>query len=648
MRKRFFFLILLVFQAFPVIVPADSAAGMHRQSAFIFARRKMWNEAILHAREAHDALLVKYFTWEYLKDPGSDASFDSINRFIEENPGWPDMAALEKRAEIALMANNPSDAALNDWFSKHPPQTERTKLRNARSPEELRAMIRDAWVNGNYDRSTEEKILRKYHSMLRAADHIRRIDRLLWEGQAEDAKWLLAYVPAGYQRLFQARIALAQDRDSAPSSLERVPRALRGNPGLIYDRILWRMRDNNRDGVRELLLSVPAGVPYPEKWWVLRDRQIREALGEGHIKMAERLLARDGQKPDTIPCKEAQWLRGWIALEYHNSPEKAYGILIKLFAQVETPAGKARVAYWIGRASEKIRKGNPARWYGEASRYPTTFYGQLAAWELNRHDKNRHMHAIRSSPSPSVVEREHFRRQELVRLVYDLAASDQDDQAERFIAYITQNAKSGSDLYLATELGRGISRIDLSVRAAKKALQHNVVVLENGWPVIGTPGNIAIERPLLLALARQESEFYAYAVSPSGARGLLQLLPTTARETARRAGMAYSGIRLFTPEYNMRLGSIYMNKLVEKFGGSYLLAISGYNAGPNRVRQWVDEFGAPTKDVRTNIDWIEKIPTFETRNYVQHVMENVEVYRYLLARNGAVRTMIGDDLSRGG
>jgi soluble lytic murein transglycosylase len=636
----------LIFLLLSVQTAFCDDADMHRKSAFLFAKRQLWNEAITHARLAHDTILAKYFTWEYLKDPESDASFDAITRFLEENPDWPDRGALEKHAEVALMANNPSDAQLNEWFSKHPPHTDMARYKITKDPEKLQMMIREAWVADTYDKNTEMKILSKYHSILRTVDHIHRIDRLLWEGNDEEAKRLLKYVSKDYQRLFQARMALAEDKFSAPVSLARVSKALKNDPGLIYERIRWHVRRDDRDGVRALLFSVPADVPYPEKWWKIRDRQVRAAIDDGDIKTAEKLLARHGQEPGTVSYKEVLWLQGWIALEFHKSPERAYGIFTDLLEQTETPPGKARVAYWAGRAAELMPKGNPELWFNEASHYSTTFYGQLAAWELQKNGKGRRGHVITESAQPTAEEKEHFRRNELVQIVYALAKAGEGDRAGKFIFYLSQNAKSGKEAILAAELGRQVNRIDFGVHAAKKALSHDIVSLENGWPVIETPNNASIEKPLLLALVRQESEFYTDAVSTSGACGLMQVLPATAKETARKAGISFSHPRIFDPEYNMTVGSIYMNKTISKFDNSYVLAVAGYNAGPNRVRQWVNDFGRPGHELREVVDWIEKLPTFETRNYIQHVFENLEVYRFLLAGRKPTETTIADDLVR--
>ncbi len=635
------FLILLSNTAF-----ADSASDLHTQAAFTFAGRKMWNEAISEEQAAHNAILVKYFTWEYLRDPESDASFNDITQFIEQNPDWPDKAGLEKRAEVALMADNPSDEVLAEWFSKHPPQTNLVKIKITKNSEELKNLIRIAWVNDNYDKATEEKLLDKYHSVLRTEDHINRIDRLLWEGKEEEVKRLLKFVPADYQHLFQARLSLADEKTRAVIDVLRVPKNLKSNPGLIYERLKWRLRNDDKDGVRELLLSSPSVLPYPEKWWPIRDKQIREAIGEGDINLAEKLLERHGQKPESSSYKEVLWLKGWIELEFKNQPTKAYEIFTKLFDENETPGGKARAAYWAGRAAEKMAKTNPGHWFGEAAHYSTTFYGQLAAWELEKNDGTKASYTIHSTTNPSSDEKEDFKKHELVQLIYALAKAHQSDLAGRFINYIVQNAKSNDEILLATELGRDINRIDFGVRAAKKALQSDVVSLENGWPVITVAGNMPLEKPLILGLVRQESEFYSDAISTSGAIGLMQLLPGTAKETARKAGLSYSNESLFDPNYNMIIGSQYLNKLVDKFSGSYVLAIASYNAGPGRVQQWVGNFGRPSSDVRETIDWIEKIPTFETRNYVQHVLENIQVYRFLIANKNSIKLMISDDLVR--
>ena len=637
--------LLHVFCLLVFLQPANAKEN-HIQSAFVFEKKKEWNEAIAHAKLANNAVLSKYFTWEYLKDPESDASFAEITEFLRKNPHWPDKNALEKRAEVALMAENPSDEMLDDWFSQHPPQTTFVRQKLAENQQERNTMIRSAWISDNYDKKTEERVLNKYRTILKESDHIQRIDRLLWESKNEEAKRLLPYVSEDYQILFQARLALNEERTFAPVQVLRVSSKLKSDPGLLFERIRWRLKNNDKEGVRELLLSSGDEVPYPEKWWYIRDRQIREAIDEGDITMAENLLAKHGLPPGSTPYKEAKWLAGWLMLRFQNTPDKAYRIFTELFEQNESPAGKAKAAYWAGRAAEKLPKTDHARWYGEAAYYSTTFYGQLADWELKKRDKDRHSHVIIPSDKPTNEEKARFKHNELVQLVYELYKAGESDAAARFINHIATNAKTDGEAVLATGLGRDIKRIDYGVRAAKKVLQNEIVSLENGWPVINVPTTSGLEKPLILALIRQESEFYAEATSSSNAMGLMQLLPSTAKETAKKNKIKFSKDKLFEPSYNITLGSAYISKLVDRFDGSYILSIASYNAGPGRVRQWQDSFGTPNKDVREAIDWIERIPYNETRNYVQHVLENVQVYRYLLAGKKPSTVMISEDLIR--
>ena len=629
------FAALLLFAA-PIQAFAAGTDDAHVRSAFVFAHKKRWPDAIEEARAAHSRVLVKYFTWNYLKDPQSDAGFAEINHFIEENPSWPDQAALLKRAEVALLAGNPSDETLERWFSEHPPQTSIARMRGVRNDSEVTALIREAWVTDDYDKTTEGRLLDKYHGILREQDHVRRIDRLLWEGRTEDAKRLLKYVHYDYQRLFQARIALADDKSNAPTDVVNITPELSRDAGLLYQRLLWRSRRGDRDGVRELLLQTPKEVPYPEKWWPMRDRQIRQALGENDVKLASRLLVLHGQNEDSVQYREVQWLSGWIALEYLNQPGKALTNFSWLYKNSSTAASKARAAYWAGRASKDDS------WFERASAYPTTFYGQVAIVEMNR----KPMLKIASDEDSSGAEQSRFGKKELVQLVFALRAAQEADAAGKFITYLVENADSAEDAAQAVRLGRDIGRIDFSVRAAKKALQKDVIALKSGWPVIRFEKTQGLEVPLLLGLSRQESEFNADAISPSGAVGLMQLLPSTAKEVARKNDYRYTYEKLFEPNFNMAMGNLYLGKLVDKFSGSYVLAIASYNAGPGRVGQWLDMYGRPGSDLHDVLNWIERIPFPETRNYVQHVLENLQVYRYLLAGKASSPLKIGDDLIR--
>lgn len=625
-----------------VASPSRADVDDHLQSAFEFAKKRDWNEAIAHAEAAKSDILVKYFVWEYLKDPESSATFKDISRFIEQNPDWPDQNILIKRAEATLLSEMPSDEVLNKWYIEHPPKTTLGRKRNVKDKDELKELIRESWIQDDYTKSSEAKMLSHYGDVLRASDHARRIDRLLWDNRVEDAKRILSLAPSGMKHLFTARISLMRSSSTATRDVSNVPSAQHNEPGLLFERMRWRARKADKEGVVELLLQSPEKVPYPEKWWGYRERAAREALGANEVKLAERLLARHAQIEGTVQYKEAQWLLGWVELEFRKKPKLAYDIFEVLYDTMETPGSKARAAYWAGRAAEKTNQDSK-RWYKEAAKHSTTFYGQLALVELEGNPKL----AISSDDtSASSSQKKAFYSNELVKLVQVLSRAKQTNLAGKFIYYLVENASSPHEAVLASELGQSIDRIDIGVRASKKALRGGVVALESGYPVIKVSETAGLDKSYLLALMRQESEFFADAVSSSNAMGLMQLLPSTAKEVAKKIGVSFSKDRLFDPNYNIKLGSNYLAQMVSRFDGSYVLATASYNAGPGRVRQWVNAFGYPANTMRDVVNWIEVIPINETRNYVQHVMGNMQVYRYILAGKKPVSLTIGHDLMR--
>jgi soluble lytic murein transglycosylase len=516
------------------------------------------------------------------------------------------------------------------------------RLRAIKDQDAINNLIRDAWVNDDYSQSAESRMMTRYHSILSEEDYARRIDRLIWEGKYDDAKRLMRYASPARQHVFQARLSLAQDRLRRVLDLLRLSVSGVSDPGVLYEHIRACARKGDRTCVRAGLLKAPANVPYPEKWWPLRDRQIREALAERNPALAEALLARHGQKQGTISYREAIWLTGWIALEFRHDSPRAYKIFYELFKETASPNGRARVAYWAARATEANgHPDNAEKWRAVAGHYATTFYGQMALCEESPNGRV----SIRSEPLPTAEERRRFAAQELVQLVHALGAAHQSDLAEKFIVFLVDNAQTPGEVMLATRLGHDIRRIDYGVRAAKRAMQNDIVVLQSGWPVISLPYTAGLEKPLVLGITRQESEFLADATSGANAIGLMQLLPGTAREIARRAGLPFAPQRLFDGPYNTRIGSMYLAKMLEKFDGSYVLAIASYNAGPGRVMQWVRDYGRPSGNARRALDWIETIPIGETRNYVQHVMENMEVYRYLLNERQPVKLELAENLA---
>lgn len=620
----------------------------HARSSFQFANNKDWENAIGHARKVSDKALLKLITWEYLLDVDSGATFSEITQFMRANPNWPEQKKLRLRAEMALRDSAPDDAEIIAWFGNDMPVSGVGKLALAEAlarltpqpVEKITYLIRDAWRNGDFDENQENLILADYMNVLRREDDATRVDRLVWEGKTAAAKRMAYRLSGDQQKLLDARLALIDDAHDAPERLAKVPAALRSDPGLLYERIRYAIRNDDEDTARDMLMNVPDHLPYPVKWWKLREGLVRRAIDEQDYGIASRLLARHGQL-DGPEFADASWLRGWLALEFAGQPQEAFSMFQKMYDNVKFPVSRSRAAYWSARALEKTGStAEAARWYETAASYPSTFYGQMAIL------KGDGILRLPGAPSISAQDKKDFEDNELARAVRICVQLDSMDFASHLLSLLMENETNPAMMAQIAEIGKEINKPYLSVRSAKKALQQNVVLINAGYPRPATPADLPIERALALAITRQESEFDPTAKSKAGALGMMQLLPGTAKEVAKKAAVGFSHARLREPEYNMMLGSHYLSRVIDRYDGSYVMGIASYNAGPGNVRKWTQQYGTAGGTIENSINWIEKIPFSETRNYVQRVLENVQVYRYLENGSQPMKLLLKDDLER--
>ena len=643
---RFFFTLIVTFCiAAPVWADDNSAT----RNAFEYAQHKDWANAFAFARRSSDPTLLKLISWEYALDPDSGASFDEIASFIDANHNWPDQKKLHLRAEMSLKTSNVPDNNIISWFGNTTPVSGIGKItlagaliRNQLSKEDdIITLIRDAWRDGDFDEAQEDKILDSYGSKLRKDDHIARINRLLWEDHITPAKHILSMVPDTYQKLFRARIALKEDKSLAGVAVAQVASSLRDDSGLTFDRMMYRARRDDDAGVREMLLNAPSDPPYPEKWWKQREYQIRKAIDEQKYSLAKKLLSGRGQL-EGANLADSMWLQGWLKTEFMNDARGGQNDFAAMYDAVKYPVSKARAAYWAGRSAEKSEEMKVSQqWFQVAATYPTTFYGQLSALKTNESTLD-----IPDAPPISNEDRAAFDRSDVTQAIKLCIRMNALDFATHLISMSIENSDNEAEIAMLSELGIKAGHVHLSVHAAKKALQQNVVLVDAGYPLIDTPAADPIEPALTLAITRQESEFDARVVSPAGAIGMMQLLPGTAKEIARKNGLGFSKDRLYEAKYNMNIGSLYLSRLINSYDGSYILAIAAYNAGPGNVHNWVQDFGTPNNNLDNAINWIEKIPFKETRNYVQRVMENLQVFRHLQSENDSPKIRIGEDLVR--
>lgn len=639
----------------PTLAMTQEESG-HVKNSFLFADRKQWAEALAQAVASNDKVLQTLTKWQYLLDTDSGASFSEIKEFIDTHPDWPEQKRLRIRGEMSLADGNINADEIIEWFAVKPPITGIGKIalvgamqRSGKTEEKkIESLIRTAWVGGDFSESQEKSLLEVYGKFISKEDNIARTDRLLWEGKNQQAERMLARVDGNRQKLYKARMALQEDKKTAPKLIYNLPTEARNDIGLLYDRMCYRAKHDDDSGVREILLSAPRKVPYPEKWWKYREREIRDAMTDGDIKLAERLLANNGQEEgqdSTQGFADASWLKGRLLLEYLKHPKDAYQVFHKMFSAVKYPASKSRAAYWAAKAARQAGDTElEKKWLNTASSYPTTFYGQLASVVY------RGTAPLRVS-APITVDndiRAEFEARSIVRAVNLCIIYGESTIAGKIINHLVADADSVHEALLASELGAKAGKTYLSVRGAKKALQNNVALIDTGYPTPKTPENLELPRELTLSIARQESEFDNAAMSPSGALGLMQLLPSTAKETARKNGMNYDVRQLYDPEYNMTLGSLYLKRMIDNYDGSIVMAIAAYNGGPGNVQKWVRKFGRPANNIDGVVNWIENIPFAETRNYVQRVLENLQIYRHIATQKSAddetQRLLLGQDL----
>jgi soluble lytic murein transglycosylase len=621
--------------------------AIHKQ-AFAAVAKDRWAEAMSIAAKAKNPLPRKVIQWLDLTRPGPGRSFEAITTFMVKNPTWPRLGALQAQAERAMPEGYPAKSVVA-WFNGRAPETSEgatrlvAALTGTGAAEPAAKVARTAWYDLSFDSDDEDAFLDVAGQYLRPADHEARLDLLLWDGEKDAAKRMLARVSEGQRLVAVARMKLADETSDAEAALAAVPAKLRLEPGLVFEVARYWRRQDEVAKAAAALDTPPLKARKPDKLWGEIENAAREALDEGSVSVAYRLAASHGSESGTA-FADGEWLSGWIALRFLQEPQTALRHFSNLYEGTTSVFSKARGAYWAGRA-EEIRKNKQAanKWYKLAASNLTVYYGQLAAMRLGESTALR----IKVEPKPTPQETAAFDKSELVRVIRTLNAIGVKERARPFLIRLVNDADKLPEYRLLAILARQSDHPDIALMAAKHARQNGAEMADYLFPVIPLPAGGKVESAFVLGLIRQESAFNAAAVSPAGAMGLMQLMPETAKQTAKKMKIGkFKESRLTDdPKFNVTLGRAYLDAMVERFGGSYLLATAAYNAGPSRVRQWIDTYGDPRDGDVDVVDWIESIPFDETRNYVQRVMENLQVYRSRLTK-GASRLALDDDLRR--
>ena len=613
----------------------SNAAQVQTVRALQSIKQNQWTIGRNTVAATKDPLAAKLYYWIELTEKDANTNYTRLTQFIRSNPEWPDIYKLKEKAEEDM----PSDLGNREivsWFNDYPPKTAkgidrymRALLTLGREPE-AKAVIQNWWAEALSTRDEQKSLFSKYGGLIDKASHRKRFDKLLFSRQYTNARAIAGVLGKGYPELAEARIALAADKDGVNALIEKVPAELKNDPGLLYERLKWRRENDLDDRAIEILVHAPklADMQNPKDWWRERHIIIRRLLEEKKFAAAYELVKNHKQK-EGFAFAQAEWIAGWLALRFVNKPTEAYQRFESLYNGVETPVSKARAAYWAGRAAEAFKDKTLAeKWYRDAARFQTVYYGQLAGAKLGLKESLPNA----APPLITAADKSEFEKNELIQIAVLFHKAGMPRESTKFLKAFVEHLGTPKAYKFAAEKAAELHSYGDAVRISKDATKQGLFLTAQSYPLISSQlRDVKVEWALVHGLIRQESMFDVQAQSPVGALGLMQLMPATARETARKKGIPHQTSWLtLRPNHNVELGSAYMDELLRRYDNAYPLAIAAYNAGPGRVNSWLKTFGDPRKNEIDWIDWIELMPIYETRNYVQRVLEAVYVYRHRL------------------
>ncbi len=633
-----------------------SAADIALVRQVIDATRK-GNEAIADVAERSitDPVARKLAEWIALRSDNTKPTFQRYANFIHANPSWPHAPLLRRRAEVALWNDKVDDATVRAFFAQQKPSTAKGYYMLAHAllakgdRDGAASLVRFAWRHLDSSGDVERSVLDTYGSMLSMADHKVRMNQRFYEDNADAGLRAAERLGGNEMAIARAWAAVIKKAGNAKALLDAVPSAAQKDAGYIFARAQWLRKNGRPEEAAKLVLTAPKD---PEaqvdvnQWWMERRLLVRSLLDAKDAQTAYR-LARDAATPTQGNYRaDKHFTAGWIALRFLHDPATALTHFAQIADGTTNPHALSRGGYWEGRAAEALGQQAQARaHYARAAEHTATYYGQLARARLGVADLG-----LRGPPAFSAPEHGALSNLEVVRVAEILYALDERDMLASIFAELGESSSDVAGMaMLAETAGRhrdGRSMLLLG----KGALGRGLPLDYYAYPVIGLPDYTPIAPPIepavTYSIARQESHFNQKVVSPAKAMGFMQVTPVAAKDTALRYKAPYNPARLLSdPVYNMQMGAAELSMLLGTYNGSYLLTFAGYNAGRGRVRQWIEAYGDPRDPKVDPVDWAERIPIAETRNYVQRIMENLQVYRARFG--GGNKLVIEADIRRG-
>lgn len=619
------------------------------------AKASRWTQLESATRAVNDPIAKDILRWlRATRD--RKAPIDTLEYVHKNLSDWPRMTTVRAEAERRMFDENWTAQKAFNWFNGTEPVSGEGRAAYAKAyfargdQANGEKYLRLAWRESKLTRDRQKKIFATYRKGLTKTDHAARADHLIWSGYRhfDKAQALLPHMSKTDRSIMNARMKLNRNSSGMDAAINAVPDSHVSDPGLLYERARWRRRKKTKTYALPIYMAART-APKSDlgKKAVWREKKLMAywAISEKDMKEAYQLTLHHGFDRGT-EFAEAEFLAGWLALTEMREPDRALRHFTRLRDGVGSPISKSRAHYWVGRAHAALQDGQQDEHYRLAAQFPNTYYGMLAGREV---EGSKHYVSLPPEFS-NEADAIDFATDNRVRALHLLGEAGEQHYFSQLAYHLDDEVDSLAKLSLLSKLAADYGFMRPSLRAAKQAGRFQTMLTESGYPTVSAIDSLPprdFEHPFVYAIARQESEFATNAVSTAKAYGMMQMINSTAKATARKHRIKYDINRLSSDgDYAAKLGALHLNDLLDQWDGSYILAAVSYNAGPHRAKQWIKKYGDPRTDEINSIDWVEKIPFSETRNYVMRVLENMQVYRARL-NNDTARNQLQQDLNVG-
>lgn len=618
------------FQAALALIKADDEAG-----------------AFAAAQDLDNGIERRTIEWAAYYYGGRDLPYADLERFKSDAPMFVTDTIYRARLEAAVIKGEAPTADVIRLLGGQMPNSADAQIALAAAyladgqKDRATRIARAIWTEEFLDASRERKVLDLFGDLLTAEDHWARAVHLMMNDRATATERLFPFMTDGQKQLAQARNAVSRDDKNAKALLDALPEEWQTDPVYLFSRVQRARQAGLYASAVDWLDKAKGDLPDSAEWWYERRAIVRKLIADGEPKLAYRAAAGYTDGPDGR-LVEANFHAGWIAMSFLDDAATAETYFAEMTKHSTLAESVAQANYWLGRARLKLGKdAAAAEAFTAAAAFPTIYYGQLSRAALGLTSAD-----LRSMPSAAGSETA-FEALDVIRAVRLLEANGEKGIAVPLLRGFAPTLDTGAELLLAARLAQSLGAHSLAIVIAEDAEERGMPLDLFNFPKDGLPADAqlaAVDKAAVYAITRQESRFQIDAVSSAGAQGLMQVMPGTAKETARKIGLEYSKSRLTTDAaYNALIGSTYLAAQLQRYEGSLVLAAAAYNAGPGNANKWIESFGDPRSSSVDPVVWVEMIPLEETRKYVKRVLGNYVVYR---ARLGDADTSIVEALRR--